>query len=372
MVHVLGFHASYRCRHAGVCCTSGWAIPVEAPLYRSLQVALEWGQLRVEGATHGPDVFEAVDDLPHGEPVVLGRRPGGACVFFEPQRGNLCAIQRQMGHSHLPSACRHFPRVVLMDPRGTFVTMSHLCPTAARMLIDGGPATVVTSGQAIDTHAVGAWEGLDARDALPPLMRPGVLWDWDGWDLWERHAVALLARDGYSPEQSLAMLWKAVEAIASWNPDGDTVADGVGAAFDVALTEPADALTMSAAALASIEALVWQSVPAPRRAEPPSPPEDTAVPGWELWHGAIGRYLAARAFASWVGYYGQGLTTWYKSIVAAYSVLRLAAKRATDARRISLDESLLIEALGESDRLLVHLASAPELAELLDDWEAPR
>jgi len=36
VVHVLGFHASYRCRHAGVCCTSGWAIPVEAPLYRSL------------------------------------------------------------------------------------------------------------------------------------------------------------------------------------------------------------------------------------------------------------------------------------------------------------------------------------------------
>jgi len=118
VVHVLGFHASYRCRHAGVCCTSGWAIPVEAPLYRSLQVALEWGQLHVDGATHGPDLFESVDDLPHGEPVVLRRRPNGACIFFEPQRGNLCAIQRQMDHSHLPSACRHFPRVVVIDPRG--------------------------------------------------------------------------------------------------------------------------------------------------------------------------------------------------------------------------------------------------------------
>ena len=159
VVHVLGFHASYRCRHAGVCCTSGWAIPVEAPLYRSLQVALEWGQLHVDGATHGPDLFESVDDLPHGEPVVLRRRSDGACVFFEPQRGNLCAIQRQMDHSHLPSACRHFPRVVVIDPRGTFVTLSHLCPTAARMLIDGGPADVVTSGAVTDTHAVGVWEG---------------------------------------------------------------------------------------------------------------------------------------------------------------------------------------------------------------------
>jgi hypothetical protein len=33
---------------------------------------------------------------------------------------------------------------------------------------------------------------------------------------------------------------------------------------------------------------------------------------------------------------------------------------------------MLVEALGEADRLLVHLASAPELAEILDDWEAPR
>jgi hypothetical protein len=77
-----------------------------------------------------------------------------------------------MDHSHLPSACRHFPRVVVIDPRGTFVTLSHLCPTAARMLIDGGPAVVVTSGAVIDTHAVGVWEGLDARGELPPLVRP--------------------------------------------------------------------------------------------------------------------------------------------------------------------------------------------------------
>ena len=54
------------------------------------------------------------------------------------QRGNLCAIQRQMGHDQLPSACRHFPRVVVLDPRGTFITLSHVCPTAARMLIAGG------------------------------------------------------------------------------------------------------------------------------------------------------------------------------------------------------------------------------------------
>ena len=96
------------------------------------------------------------------------------------------------------------------------------------------------------------------------------------------------------------------------------------------------------------------------------------VPGWHLWHAAIGRYLAARAFANWIGYYGQGLSTWYNSIVAAYAVLRLAASRLAVARGTAIDASMLVEALGEADRLLVHLASAPELAEILDDWEAPR
>ena len=70
--------------------------------------------------------------------LCCGAGPTARCVFFEPRRGNLCAIQRQMDHSHLPSACRHFPRVAVIDPRGTFVTLSHVCPTAARMLIDGG------------------------------------------------------------------------------------------------------------------------------------------------------------------------------------------------------------------------------------------
>ena len=50
-VHVLGFHAGYRCRHSGVCCTSGWTIPVEAPLHRTLQAAVAWGHLRLDHAS---------------------------------------------------------------------------------------------------------------------------------------------------------------------------------------------------------------------------------------------------------------------------------------------------------------------------------
>jgi hypothetical protein len=335
-------------------------------------MALEWGQLHVERVSHGPDVFEPADDLPHGEPVVLRRRANGACVFFEPGRGNLCAIQRQMDHAHLPSACRHFPRVVVLDPRGTFVTLSHVCPTAGRMLIDGGPATVVTSGAVIDTHAVGVWEGLDARDALPPLLRAGVLWDWDGWDQWERSAVALLSQDATSPEQALGALRAAVDTVSAWQSDTGALADIVRVIFNDIDRVTRRPLELTTASLTELETLTWQSVPPERGAQPLPPVDHADAPGWDAWHAPIGRYLAARAFANWTGYYGQSLMTWYNSIVAAYALLRLAASRRTTARGAALDAPMLVESFGDADRLLLHLASVPELAANLDDWEAPR
>ena len=43
-------------------------------------------------------------------------------------------------------------------------------------------------------HARERLEGLlDARDALPPLLRPGVLMDWPSLERWERFAVSVLA-----------------------------------------------------------------------------------------------------------------------------------------------------------------------------------
>ncbi len=130
-IHVLRLHAGYRCRHAGVCCTEDWAIPVEAPIYRRLAQALESSALRPEHA--GATYFEPAHGLPADEPVVTGR-VGRDCAFFEPGRGRLCAIHEQLGHDHLPSACQHFPRVVTIDPRGVFVSLSHVCPTAGRLL----------------------------------------------------------------------------------------------------------------------------------------------------------------------------------------------------------------------------------------------
>jgi Fe-S-cluster containining protein len=369
-VHVLGFHAGYRCRHSGVCCTSGWTIPVEAPLHRTLQAAVAWGHLRVDHAVPAHGLFEPVEGLPHGEPAVLRHKPDGSCVFFEPQRGNLCAIQRQMGHGQLPSACRHFPRVVVLDPRGTFITLSHVCPTAARMLIAGGSAAVVTGAMGFDEHAV--WEGLDARDALPPLVQPGVLWDWEAWDAWERAVPGLLATD-HPVERSLAGLETAVHRVAEWRPGAEPLIDTVEAAL--CDHRPVEPTPLEFSDLLVLERLVRQSGRTDLRrhlTDEPLMPAQLEVPGWDAWQPVVGRYLAARAFAGWVGYYGSGLLTWYRSVLAAYAVLRTSCARASSAANRALDEPMMVEALGNADRLMIHMATAADLAAALDAWEPLR
>jgi hypothetical protein len=367
--HVLAFHALYRCRHAGVCCTSGWTIPVEAPLYRSLKSALEWGQLRPDSSHRASDLFEAAEELPHGEPVVVRRRTDGSCVFFERDRGNLCAIQSQTDHAHLPSACRHFPRVAVIDPRGTFVTLSHVCPTAARMLLNEGGADVVTSGPLIDRHL--ALEGLDARDALPPLITPDLLWDWDGWDRWERGAVALLARADVAPEVSMAALGDAVESVRAWRPAENPLVDAVGGAFEHAarIREP---LTLSDASMRALCAAVEASIPDALKPSGLSGTPMFDVPDWNRWGGAVGRYLSARAFANWVGYYGTDLRTWFASILAAYTALKASAAARIRAGAAPGDPDMLVQAFGDADRLMVHMASASTLAEVLDELEIER
>jgi Fe-S-cluster containining protein len=369
-VHVLGFHAGYRCRHAGVCCKSGWTIPVEAPLYRTLQAAVAWGHLRLDHDQPSHELFEPATGLPHGEPAVLRHKPDGSCVFFEPQRGNLCAIQRQMDHGHLPSACRHFPRVVVLDPRGTFITMSHVCPTAARMLIVGGPAEVVTHASGFDEHAI--WEGLDARDALPPLLQPGVLWDWEAWDIWERAMPKRLTTHS-SAEGALADLEAAVQRVVQWRPGRESLIETVETAL-APDSSPAYSV-LEANRLLELERLVCESVPEGLRRHPrdgPLTPPQLDVPGWDAWQPVVGRYLAARAFAGWVGYFGSSLLTWYKSVLAAYAVLRASCARASLAAGRALDEPTMVEALANADRLLIHMAPAADLAAALDAWELRR
>ena len=184
-VWCLAFHAAWLCRHSGACCRAGWSIPVEGPAFETLR--RHFGSREDAG-----QLFVHEGHMPEGAAAIVGTRHNGACVFFdEVANERRCEIHRTLGASSLPLACRQFPRVAMQDRRGTFVTLSHFCPTAAGLLLEATSFDVVQAppGLALD----GALEGLDATAVLPPLLRPNLLTDLDGYGAWERRALGSLA-----------------------------------------------------------------------------------------------------------------------------------------------------------------------------------
>jgi hypothetical protein len=298
-VFCLSLHAAYVCRHSGACCRAGWEIPAEPAV-----VEVVGRRVVVQPPPRG-GLFRTGPD---GR-AVLARRAGGACVLFEDP---LCAVHRQAGPDHLPSACRHFPRVVLRDPRGTFVTLSHFCPTAAATLLDAPPLAIVEAppGIALD----GRLDGLDATAVLPPLLRPGVLMDYEGLSSWERAGVAVLDRDDLDADAALQVIAEATGAVMRWSPGTGSLSGAVERAFDRALGSTGRRREDA-------------------RAERP-----------------LRAFVAAHLFASWAVYQSGGLGAIVEAVRAALATLR---------SQIASQESL-VEAVRAADLRLRHAAAIPD------------
>ena len=208
----LSVHARYACRHSGACCTASWPIQMDFGMARELRRRM-----------NTPNFLDHVDGLSY-----LTRRPDGSCVFLE-REGGLCAIHRIAGPDLLPLACRHFPRVALTDPRGTFVTLSGFCPTVASMLLDHGRLHVVEAPAPLALN--GTLEGLDATAVLPPLLRPGILIDYESYAAWERAAIGVLDRDDLDARQALDIIEFATRAVQRWTEDDGPMVKCVDRAF---------------------------------------------------------------------------------------------------------------------------------------------
>ena len=252
-IRCLSVHADYRCRNSGVCCSTPWDVPVELASRAAIDSALAAGTL----SAGRPFVGEP--DPPSGAVAVLGRGATGACVFLEPN--HLCAVHRAVGEHALPAACRLFPRIALSDRRGTFLTLSHYCPTAARSLLrDDVPLGVVEDPLAFPA---GDYEGLAAESAWAPSLRPGVLMGLDVYAAWEQRAVDLCAVPDLSPESVLATLARDAEALRAWRPGGRSVREMV-SALPLRVDDPAAAPDPRRALLAYRD--VSASVPPATRA----------------------------------------------------------------------------------------------------------
>ena len=361
-VFALSIHADYRCRHSGACCTADWDVPVELPIYRSLDDRLRSGSLRVAPAAEPLSPFIVEPDLPDDAAAMLERTDRGDCVFFE--RGtHLCVVHRDAGEETLPATCRHFPRLAVADSRGTFITLSHYCPTAASMLFRDEVDLEVIEGPSAFPFA--DYDGLTVTpDDLPPLLSPSMLTDPEGYSAWERHMVRRCSGD-VSPESVVATLASDAALLRTWRPGSSSLVEAIQrlpASFSV--VSPHESLAGSVGLRDEVVAAIPEDLrPAADEDGLEAAYVSHVMPVWQTFQRPINRYLAAKAFASWTAYQGRGLATIVRGLEAALALLRVEASRqCRDARR-PLDRDLLLEAIRTADFSLNHLAGGEELAE---------
>lgn len=240
---MLSFHRSYACRHSGACCSAGWIEP----------------------------------------------NANGVCRHFDAHASGGCTVQRARGHDALPHACQQFPRVAALSPLGTSVTLSAYCPTAASLLFDDAPFAIET-GQ--DDRV---YEGLDARAVMPPLLRPGMLMDWEAVARWEDLTVATLSDHRHDVERALAIIEDASLAVCeTWTPGQGTLSDALQAAYR------ARASGMSVAT-------ALKDRRRDRSLARPQPDGAEDVPDARASTAALANFLASHAFACWPMYDGGGI-----------------------------------------------------------------
>ena len=212
-----------------------------------------------------------------------------------------------------------FPRLVLHDARGTFISLSHYCPTAAGLLFEPGPPDAIVAAPA-SLAGAGQLDGLNARDVWPPLLRPGVMMDLESFGTWERLAVEILTRPGIAPRVSLDTLDAATRRVEQWSPGEGT------APLLHAVRDAFGLLSPPTAVLADHEP-------------------------------ALKRWLAARLFGTWIAYQGNGLRTIVRYLHACLDVFTIELARDRDA----------LQAIRRCDHLIVHESSSQQLASLLND-----
>ncbi len=285
---------------------------------------------------------------PSGCRSAFRQASSGVCWFRDAERRD-CAIHREFGEDALASACRQFPRVAVLEPTQVSVSLSHYCPTAAGLLFDPGMDFALVDRPRAFPHGW-PFEGLDARAAYSPLLRPGVLLGFDGLRRFESEAVKLFSATGL--QEGLSRFGSAVERIREWTPTRGAVPNLVVTAFQessltpLRIAEPEDPRSILVRSIPS-----GCSVP-----DLPefSPSKRALSPAADL---ALRRYLAARLIAGWIVFQGEGLAT-----VAAYLRLCLATVLLFEgARHASESEpGRWLEAIRSADLWLLHYCD-PEL-----------
>ena len=355
----LSIHAGYACRHSGACCHAAWDIEVEPHIVDALQT----GRVIALSSVPAP----LAPGLEDRSVMTLARTGEGWCGFRQNER---CSLQETAGEEMLPSACRHFPRVFLTDGRGRMVTLSHYCPTAAAMLLETGPVRIVDAAPPLALSE--PIEGLDARDALPPLVRPGLLADIEGYAAWEDRALAAFCASA-SAGAALERIADATERVRQWTPSRGRLAAAVAEGFARSETQSQVARAELSAGFGAVREVTG---PHPFLDVPPDFPAtwramEEGSSG--LLKDAIAKYMCACTFGNWTAYRGQGLRTIVAWLQGCYDVLRVQIVRHVQSAG-AINREVLIESFRSADFIIVHTVPSIEFGRTAAVFEqvAPR
>jgi Fe-S-cluster containining protein len=376
-IRSLSIHADYRCKHCGTCCSGALGVPIDEPFRKWLDEAIGSGGVELpESARRAVQPLLVPDDFFTDRMPTMPGGDDGACIFYEGESARLCTLHRQAGAESLPAACRHFPRVCLLDGRGVSITLSHYyCPTAAATLFrDDTPLAIVDYPSAFPLD--GDYEGLDARDELPPLLRPELLCDLEGYQVWESLIVETCAREDLAPGEVLRILAWSADEMRAWRPG--SVSLPVHAREVAVATKEMQGRGVRGLGDLPRAAALHEEITAsiPKGLFTPEPIENFyemdrlwVRNAWDGYGKPVRRYLAARGFASWFAYQGRGLRTVVAGMGVALAAVRVETVRQCTRTKRPLDDELMLEAFRAADLLMLHLASRKELARRLSAVE---
>ena len=281
----------------------------------------------------------------------VAKGPNGVCVFREDRR---CSIHVRAGESALPIGCRHYPRVVRIDPRGVSLSLSHYCPTAASLLATDDPVHIVATGPPLALAE--PVEGLDAREALPPLLRPDVLMDLDSYGAWEAGAVSIFSSVENAFE-ALRVIASATDELRTWTPGSAPLDTAVADAFSSAVGSRQGSPSWSDEGFRLAQSLNRGIVSLDGTVDP------GALAGIDAAQRVIANYLAARAFGNWIAYQGCGLRTNVTWLRACHDIVCLLAVRfaADQGRQVTIPD--VIEAIRQADYVMLHTIDTQDFAD---------
>ena len=215
------------------------------------------------------------------------------------------------------------------------------------------------------------------RGELPPRLTAQVLTDAEGATAWERHVVETLAgaRIDGTPEHALAEVRANARTLASWQPSsGVSLVAAVSALAPIPAPDRDDTARQLAAP-ASWRG--WFDIAASTCRDPWLAVDPLATlaeldaryvaPVWERHAGPVRRYLAARAFGSWISYQADAAVSLAAWLTLCHAVLRIETARACGGAGRALDRELLVQAIRQSDLLLIHYADSLEMARALGE-----